>query len=135
MFYITRKEHFSSSHRLDNPEFSKEKNEEVFGKCHNFHGHNYYIEVTLKGTPEPGSNYVMDLKQLKQIIHKEILEKVDHKLLNEVDMFVGTIPTTEIMAMKFWEVLEKKVKRDNVKLYSVKLYETEKNYVEYRGEN
>ena len=134
MLYITRREHFSSSHRLDNPKLSKEKNEEIFGKCHNLHGHNYYIEVTLTGTPDPISNYVMDLKQLKQIIHEEILEKVDHKLLNEVDMFVGIIPTTEIMAVKFWEVLENKVKRDNVRLYSVKLYETEKNYVEYKGE-
>jgi len=134
MLYITRKEHFSSSHMLGNPKLTKENNEKLFGKCHNLHGHNYYIEVTLTGTPDAESNYVMDLKHLKKIIHEEILEKVDHKFLNEVDMFVGIIPTTEIMAMKFWEVLENKVKRDNVKLYSVKLYETEKNYVEYRGE-
>lgn len=134
MLYITRKEHFSSSHKLENTGLSQQKNEELFGKCNNFHGHNYYIEVTLTGTPDPESNYVMDLKLLKQIIHEEILDKVDHKFLNETDMFKGVIPTTENMAVLFWKALVEKVKRNNVRLYSVKLYETEKNYVEYRGE-
>ena len=134
MLYITRKEHFSSSHKLDNPEISREQNVEIFGKCNNLHGHNYYIEVTLAGTIESESNYVMDLKILKLIIHDEILSKVDHKFLNETEMFKNVIPTTENMVMKFWEVLEPKVKRDNVRLYSIRLYETEKNYVEYRGE-
>ncbi len=134
MIYITRREHFSSSHKLENTGLSQQKNEELFGKCNNFHGHNYYIEVTLAGTPDPESNYVMDLKLLKQIIHEEILNKVDHKFLNETDMFKGVIPTTENMAVLFWKALTDKVKRKNVRLYSVKLYETEKNYVEYRGE-
>ncbi|MEP7145670.1 MAG: 6-carboxytetrahydropterin synthase [bacterium] len=66
MIYITRKEHFSSSHKLENPQYSIEKNEELYGKCNNFHGHNYYIEVTLSGTPDPESTYVMDLKLLKK---------------------------------------------------------------------
>ncbi|MBK6772642.1 MAG: 6-carboxytetrahydropterin synthase [Ignavibacteria bacterium] len=134
MLYITRREHFSSSHKLENSGLSQQKNEELFGKCNNFHGHNYYIEVTLAGTPDPESNYVMDLKLLKQIIHEEILDKVDHKFLNEIDMFKDVIPTTENMAVSFWKALVGKVKRENVRLYSVKLYETEKNYVEYRGE-
>ena len=134
MLYITRKEHFSSSHKLDNPEISREQNVEIFGKCNNLHGHNYYIEVTLAGTIESESNYVMDLKILKLIIHDEILSKVDHKFLNETEMFKNVIPTMENMVMKFWEVLEPKVKRDNVRLYSIRLFETEKNYVEYRGE-
>ncbi len=134
MIYITRKEHFSSSHKLENPEFSPEKNEELFGKCNNFHGHNYYIEVTLSGTPDSESSYVMDLKLLKKIIHEEILNKVDHKYLNDVEMFKGIIPTTENMAMKFWDILQSKVSRTNAKLYSIKIYETDKNYVEYRGE-
>lgn len=134
MLYITRKEHFSSSHKLENPVLSKEKNEEIFGKCNNLHGHNYYIEVTLAGTIENDSNYVMDLKILKLIVHEEILNKVDHKFLNDTEMFKNIIPTTENMVVKFWEILEPKVKRDNVKLYSIKLYETDKNYVEYRGE-
>ena len=134
MLYITRREHFSSSHKLENSGLSQQKNEELFGKCNNFHGHNYYIEVTLAGTPDPESNYVMDLKLLKQIIHEEILDKVDHKFLNEIDMFKDVIPTTENMAVSFWKALADKVKRENVSLCSVKLYETEKNYVEYRGE-
>lgn len=133
MIYITRKEHFSSSHRLNNPLLSEKENLETYGKCNNFHGHNYYLEVTLSGTPDAKSGYVMDLKLLKQIIHEEILSKVDHKFLNEVDIFKNTIPTTENMAMKFWKLLEKRVKRRNVKLYSIKLYETDKNFVEYRG--
>ena len=75
----------------------------------------------------------MDLKKLKLIIEKEILDKVDHKFLNDIDIFKGIIPTTENMAVKFWEILEPKVKKKNVKLYSIKLYETDKNFVEYRG--
>lgn len=134
MLYITRREHFSSSHKLDNPSLSSERNEEIFGKCNNFHGHNYYLEVTLCGTPEKDSNYVMDLKILKKIIHEEILDKVDHRFLNELEMFRDIIPTTENMAMKFWDILRKKTDTGNVKLYSVRLYETEKNFVEYRGE-
>ena len=134
MLYITRKEHFSSSHKLDNPRLSKERNEEIFGKCNNFHGHNYYIEVTLAGIPDKESSYVMDLKLLKIIIHEEILNKVDHRYLNEVDMFKGIIPTTENMVLRFWEALKPRVNSENVKLYSIKLYETDKNYVEYRGE-
>ena len=134
MLYITRKEHFSSSHKLDNPKLSKDRNEEIFGKCNNFHGHNYYIEVTLAGIPDKESSYVMDLKLLKIIIHEEILNKVDHRYLNEVDMFKGIIPTTENMALRFWEALKPRVNSENVKLYSIKLYETDKNYVEYRGE-
>ena len=133
MLYITRKEHFSSSHKLDNPALSKKRNENIFGKCSNFHGHNYYIEVTLAGMPDPESNYVMDLKLLKKIIHREILSKVDHKFLNDVDIFQNIIPTTENMVLKFWELLEPMVNRKNSKLYSIKLYETEKNFVEYRG--
>ncbi|MDZ4713254.1 MAG: 6-carboxytetrahydropterin synthase [bacterium] len=134
MLYITRREHFSSSHRLENPAVSPEKNIEIFGKCNNYHGHNYYMEVTLAGTPDAESGYVMDLKLLKKIIHEEILSKVDHSFLNDLDIFKGIIPTTENMIVKFWEVLAPKVKRSNVSLHSIKLYETEKNFVEYRGE-
>lgn len=133
MLYITRKEHFSSSHKLHNPDLSEKRNEEIFGKCNNFHGHNYYIEVTLEGTPDTESNYVMDLKILKKIIHEEILNKVDHQYLNELEIFKDIIPTTENMVLKFWELLEPKVNRKNVRLHSIKLYETDKNYVEYKG--
>ncbi|HLT24497.1 MAG TPA: 6-carboxytetrahydropterin synthase [Ignavibacteria bacterium] len=134
MIYITRKEHFSSAHKLNNNILSEAENKEIYGKCNDFHGHNYYLEVTLKGTPDPDSGYVMDLKKLKRIIQTEILEKVDHKYLNDLDIFKDTIPTTERMAIVFWNLLESKVKSDNARLYSVKLYETAKNYVEYLGE-
>ncbi len=133
MIYVTRREHFSSTHKLENSKFPDKKNQDLYGKCNNFHGHNYYIEVTLAGTPDPASSYVMDLKLLKKIIHEEILTKVDHQFLNEIEMFRDLIPTTENMAIKFWEALKPKVKRENVNLYSVKIYETEKNFVEYKG--
>ena len=107
MLYITRKEHFSSSHKLENPGLSKERNEVIFGKCNNLHGHNYYIEVTLAGIPDAESSYVMDLKLLKVIIHEEILKKVGHRYLNELDMFKGIVPTTENMALRFWERLSR----------------------------
>jgi 6-pyruvoyltetrahydropterin/6-carboxytetrahydropterin synthase len=133
MLYITRKEHFSASHKLSNPKISKKKNDEIFGKCNNFHGHNYYIEVTLCGEPDIISGYVFDLKKLSKIISKEILLKVDHKYLNELDMFKNVIPTTENMAEIFWNILEPKLKSKTAKLYSIKLYETEKNIVEYKN--
>lgn len=132
MLYITRKEHFSASHKLYNPCISKKKNEEIFGKCNEFHGHNYYIEVTLCGEPNAESGYVFDLKKLSKIIAKEILQKVDHKYLNELPMFNNTIPTTENMARIFWEILKPKLKTKDSQLYSVKIYETEKNMVEYK---
>jgi 6-pyruvoyltetrahydropterin/6-carboxytetrahydropterin synthase len=134
MIYITRKEHFSSSHKLENPSLTPEQNYDTFGKCNNFHGHNYYIEVTLSGTPDPVSGYVMDLKLLKNIIYSEIIQKVDHKYLNELPMFRDMIPTTENMAVTFWNILAPKVKTNNASLYSIKIYETAKNSVEYRGE-
>ena len=135
MIYVTRREHFSSSHILDNPKLSKDRNSQLFGKCNGFHGHNYYLEVTIEGTPDKDSGYVFDLKKLKVIIDKEILKKVDHKFLNEVPMFKDFIPTTENMAIIFWNILEKKVKRSNAKLHSIKIYETEKNIVEYKGDD
>ena len=134
MIYITRKEHFSSAHKLNNPALSEEQNLEIYGKCNNFHGHNYYIEVTLAGEPDKDSGYVMDLKKLKEIIHKNIIDKVDHKYLNDTELFKDIVPTTENMAMVFWDQLIDKVTSENVRLYSIRLYETEKNYVEYRGE-
>jgi 6-pyruvoyltetrahydropterin/6-carboxytetrahydropterin synthase len=133
MLYITRKEHFSASHKLYNPDASPKKNEELFGKCSEFHGHNYYLEVTLCGEPNADSGYVFDLKNLSKIISKEILEKVDHKYLNELEMFKDIIPTTENIAKIFWAILNPKLKAKNAKLYSIKIYETEKNIVEYKN--
>lgn len=134
MNYITRREHFSASHKLHNPLLSEENNQSLFGKCNDLHGHNYYLEVTLCGEINPISGYVVDLKLLKNIILDEIISKVDHKNLNEVDMFKGLIPTTEIIASKFWDVLIKKINFPNAKLYSIKLFETDKNFVELRND-
>ena len=135
MVYITRKEHFSASHRLFNPQWSESKNFEVFGKCANpnGHGHNYDVEVTVAGIPPKETGMVIDLKKLADIINEEIVEKVDHKHMNlDVDFLEGVIPTAENMAIAFWKILEKKIPEGT--LYSIKLYESGSNFVEYRGE-
>jgi 6-pyruvoyltetrahydropterin/6-carboxytetrahydropterin synthase len=132
--YITRKASFSASHRLFNPNWTNEKNEQVYDKCNNYygHGHNYKIEVTVVGQPDKESGYVIDLKILKKIIEEEIIIKVDHKHLNyDVDFLSGQIPTVENIIIAFWNILKNKV--SPAQLYRIKLYETDKNYVEYFG--
>ncbi len=135
MIYVTRRAKFSASHRLYNPEFSDEKNEAIFDKCNNIngHGHNYVIDVTVKGTPDPETGYVIDLKVLSAIIEQEIIEKVDHKHLNlDVDFLQGIIPTAENIAVVFWCLLEDKIPSGT--LHCMKVYESENNFVEYYGE-
>lgn len=134
MIYITRRLEFCASHRLFNPKFSDQENEEVFGLCNNpnGHGHNYVLEVTVKGDIEPDTGMVLDLKTLKKLINREIVDKVDHKNFNmDVDFMKGVIPTAENIAIKFWNILEPKI--DNGTLHELKLYESERNYVVYRG--
>jgi 6-pyruvoyltetrahydropterin/6-carboxytetrahydropterin synthase len=135
MVYATRRETFSASHRLYNPAFSDKKNIEVFDKCANpnGHGHNYVLEVTVCGEPNDESGYVIDLKKLKDVIRKEVIDKVDHKHLNvDVDFLSGVIPTAENIVKAFWKILSPKIKEG--KLYSLRLRETENNSVEYKGE-
>ncbi len=135
MVYVTRKAHFAAAHRLFNPSWSMEENYRVFGKCNNpnGHGHNYNIEVTVAGTPPPESGMVIDLKVLAEILDRELIELVDHKHLNiDVPFLQGIIPTAENMAVAFWKVLAPKI--PSGKLYAIKLYESENNLVEYRGE-
>ncbi|MCK9281489.1 MAG: 6-carboxytetrahydropterin synthase [Melioribacteraceae bacterium] len=135
MIYVTRREVFSSSHRLFNPKFNEEENDRIFGKCNNLngHGHNYILEVVVKGEINPDTGYVIDLKLLKTIIIENIIKKVDHKNLNlDVDFLYGIIPTAENIAVGIWKQLIDKI--SSGKLYSIKLYETENNYVEYKGE-
>ena len=135
MVYVTRREVFSAAHRLHNDKFSEEENRKIFGKCNNanWHGHNYTLEVMVAGEPGEDTGYVIDLKVLKKIIKDNIIKKVDHKNLNmEVDFMAGIIPTTENIAIQIWKELEDKIPTG--KLYSVKIYETENNYAEYRGE-
>jgi 6-pyruvoyltetrahydropterin/6-carboxytetrahydropterin synthase len=135
MVYVTRKAEFSAAHRLFNPKFSDEQNAAIFDKCNNpsGHGHNYTIEVTVAGDPDQGTGYVMDLKKLYRLMEKEILEKVDHKHLNyDVEFLKGIIPTAENLAISFWKILRPKITEG--RLFSIRVYESEKNYVEYRGE-
>jgi 6-pyruvoyltetrahydropterin/6-carboxytetrahydropterin synthase len=135
MIYVTRKGEFSAAHRLFNPTFSDTKNEAVFDKCNNIrgHGHNYVIEVTVRGEPDADTGYVIDLKRLKDIMDSEIIDRVDHKHLNyDVDFLQGMIPTAENLCMAFWGILDGKI--PNGKLFAVKLYESDKNCAEYRGE-
>ena len=109
MIFVTRKTHFSAAHRLYNPTFSDERNEDVFDKCNNFwgHGHNYVLEVTVKGLPDPGTGYVIDLKKLKALLEEVIINKVDHRHLNfDVDFLQGVIPTVENLCVAFWQQLD-----------------------------
>jgi 6-pyruvoyltetrahydropterin/6-carboxytetrahydropterin synthase len=135
MVYVKRRETFSAAHRLYNPSYSDEKNLEIFGKCSNpsWHGHNYVLEVTVAGEPDPETGFVIDLKILKQIINENILRKVDHKNLNtETDFMKDIIPSAENIAKAIYNELRDKI--PSGKLHSIKLFETEKNIVEYRGE-
>jgi 6-pyruvoyltetrahydropterin/6-carboxytetrahydropterin synthase len=136
MLYVTKKIEFSASHRLFNPTFTDSMNDEIFDKCNNFfgHGHNYVLEVTVAGTPNPETGYVIDLKKLKRIIKNEIYDKVDHKHLNhDVAFLKGIIPTAENITIIFWKILKDKI--SDGKLYKLRLYESENSYVEYFGDD
>lgn len=133
--YITRKAHFNAAHRLHNPDKSDEWNREAYGKCNhpNWHGHNYDLEVTIAGEPDPDTGYVMDLGALKRIIRENIIEPCDHRNLNlDVEFLQGVIPSSENLVVAFWKQLEPHI--TNARLVSIKLWETERNVAEYRGE-
>jgi len=136
MVYLTRLEHFNAAHKLYNPNWSKEKNEEVFGACanENWHGHNFDLFVTVKGTPDTETGFVMDVKKLKDLIKEHVIKKVDHKNLNlDVDFLKGKMCSTENLAMGIWNQLQPHLP-GNVTLHCVKLYETPRIYVEYFGD-
>ena len=139
MIYVSRKEHFNAAHKLYNPTWSEEKNKEVFGPCENsnWHGHNFELIVTVKGTPDPDTGFVIDLKKLSKLIREKVIEKLDHKNLNlDVDFMFGKMASTETIAMEVWKILDPEIKAIalNAKLHCLKLYETPRNYVEYYGE-
>jgi len=136
MVYITRREHFNAAHRLFRPEFSDEKNEQVFGKCSNpnWHGHNYIMYVTVKGNVNPDTGFVMNLKELSVIIKTHILEPLDHKNMNlEVPFMQGIMPSTENLAIAIWNEIEKHLQHTGAHLHCVRIEETENNAVEYYG--
>jgi len=135
MVYLTRKAEFSASHYYHNPELSAAENQRLFGKCNNpnGHGHNYTLEVTVKGHVDPRSGFVVDLKQLKEILNREVLDAMDHRFLNkEVPEFLHQIPTTENLAIAIWRRLSPKLTQ--AKLHRVRVYETPDLYVDVYGE-
>ncbi len=133
--YVTRRVHFNAAHRLHNPAKSDDWNRATFGKCNlpNWHGHNYVLEVTVSGTPDRETGYVIDLAILKRVLEEKIVDVCDHRNLNlDVPFLKGVIPSTENLAVKFWQQLEHEIPRGT--LYAVKVFETERNMAEYRGE-
>lgn len=133
--YLTRVERFNSAHKLWVEEWTEEENFNCFGKCanKNWHGHNYRLEVTVKGTPDPITGFVMDAKKLGELMKREVTEKLDHMNLNlDVDFIKGVQPTSENLAILIWQQLSDHI--TSCDLYSVKLYETENIFAEYRGE-
>jgi len=136
MVFVTRKERFNAAHRLFKPEWSDEKNLEVFGKCSNpnWHGHNYELFVTVKGTTDPLTGFVMDLKKLSIIINQKVIHKLDHKNINlDVDFMKDKMASSEVLAIAIWEQIAMEISNENCELHSVKLFETENNFVEYFG--
>jgi 6-pyruvoyltetrahydropterin/6-carboxytetrahydropterin synthase len=141
MVFVCRKEHFNAAHRLFNPSWSKEKNEEVFGICANehYHGHNFELIVIVKGTPDEDTGCVIDLKKLSKLIRSEVIEKLDHKNINlEVDFMQGKIPSCENLVVAIWEILAPKIADiaydPHARLHCIRLFETQNNFVEYYGE-
>jgi 6-pyruvoyltetrahydropterin/6-carboxytetrahydropterin synthase len=135
LVYLTRKCEFSAAHYYHNPEFSPEENQRIFGKCNNphGHGHNYTLEVTVKGKVDPRSGFVVDLKQLKEVLNREVLDALDHRHLNlEVPEFRDRIPTTENLAIAIWQRLQPKL--SVAQLHRVRVYETVDLFVDFYGE-
>jgi 6-pyruvoyltetrahydropterin/6-carboxytetrahydropterin synthase len=135
--YITRQVHFNSAHRLFNPGKSLAWNRRQYGLCTNphWHGHNYVLEVTVAGEPHPETGYIIDLSELKRILHLAVVDKCDHRNLNdEVDFLRGTIPSTENLVIAFWREIEPHLPR-GARLYRVRLFETPRNFADFYGPN
>jgi 6-pyruvoyltetrahydropterin/6-carboxytetrahydropterin synthase len=135
MVFLTRVEHFNAAHKLYNPSWTPEKNDEVFGVCanENWHGHNYELYVTIKGEPDAETGFLMDVKKLSGIIKEHVTEKLDHKNLNvEVDFLKNKMCSTENLTIGIWNELQPRLPT-GVKLHSLKLYETPRIFVEYFG--
>lgn len=132
---VSRKAHFNAAHRLYRPDWTEERNDAVFGKCNNpnFHGHNYELIVSVTGDVDPDTGYVIDMKELKDIIYAEVEEAFDHKNLNmDVPEFKDLNPTAENIVIVIWNKVRKRITND--KDLEVVLYETPRNFVTYKGE-
>ncbi|MEQ7802435.1 6-carboxytetrahydropterin synthase [Pedobacter sp. ASV1-7] len=137
MIYITRKASFNAAHKLSRPDWTEDKNAEVFGKCANpnWHGHNYQLYVTVKGEINPETGFLVDLKWLKDITNTYVVDKIDHRNLNlDVDFMQGKLASTENLAIAIWEQLVDLIAAAGAQLHSIKIYETENNFVEYFGQ-
>ncbi|MBB5437319.1 6-pyruvoyltetrahydropterin/6-carboxytetrahydropterin synthase [Pedobacter sp. AK017] len=137
MIYITRKASFNAAHKLSRPDWTEAQNTEVYGKCANpnWHGHNYQLYVTVKGEINPETGFLVDLKWLKDITNTYVVDKIDHKNLNlDVDFMKGKLASTENLAIAIWEELVNLIAESGAQLHSIKIYETENNFVEYFGQ-
>lgn len=135
MVYLTRLEHFNAAHKLFNPDWTKERNDEVFGVCanENWHGHNFDLFVTVKGVPDLGTGFVYDVKKLSTLVKLHVIDKLDHKNLNlDVDFMHNKMCSTENLAIAIWEQIVPHLP-ENVTLHCIKLCETARIYVEYYG--
>jgi len=134
MVYVTRREHFNAAHKLICSQWSEEANQEVFGKCANpnWHGHNYDLWVTVKGTPNPETGFVLNTQVLSKIIKEHIIEKLDHRNLNKDIDLEGLQPSSENLAIWIWNTLKPFISQGE--LHCIKLQETENIYVEYYGD-
>ena len=136
MVYLTRVEHFNAAHKLYNENWTEAQNLEVFGKCANanWHGHNYELHVTIKGTPNPDTGFIFNAKTLSDMIKDVIVERVDHRNLNlDVDFMKGKFTSAENFAMSIWNELKPHIESNGVQLHKIKLQETPNIYVEYLG--
>lgn len=135
LVYVTRRLHFSAAHRLHADLLTDDENRRVYGLCNNplGHGHNYEVEVTVCGEPDPVTGMVIDLKDLKEVMEREVIDKLDHKHLNfDVEFMRGIVPTAENIAVAIWRQVVDKL--PSGRLYEIRLYETPRNVAIYRGE-
>lgn len=136
MIYIQRREKFCAAHKLWNEKWDAQTNLEVFGKCSNpnYHGHNFELVVTVKGEIDPETGFVMNLFELKKILRRQIIDKIDHKNLNlDVDFMAGILTSSENLAVAIWEILEPIILEKGATLHCVRLAETDNNIIEYYG--
>lgn len=135
MVYLTRQEHFNAAHKLYNPNWTKERNEAIFGVCanENWHGHNYDLFVTIKGIPDTDTGFLFDVKELSKLIKMHVIDQLDHKNLNmDVPFMHNKMCSTENLAIAIWNELVPNLPQ-SVALHCIKLYETPRIYVEYFG--
>lgn len=138
MLTLTRRERFNAAHKLYREDWTQEQNDEVFGKCanKNWHGHNYELFVTVKGEINENTGFIIDLKDLSDLLKEKIIEPLDHRNLNlDVPFMKGKMASTEVLAIEIWNQIEKEIQALGAILHCIKLVETENNYVEYFGNN